>query len=86
MKSIKRCQGLMSLVLILFIIGMVALVVKIYRKSSFYMMNSDDLSLGKVYDRNGDVLFDGSGKTEFEDNYLIDVGNLIGDDNGQMTN
>ncbi|MBO5318635.1 MAG: ABC transporter permease [Ruminococcus sp.] len=86
MKSIKRCQGLMSLVLILFIIGMVALVVKIYRESSFYMMNSDNLSLGKVYDRNGDVLFDGSGKTEFEDNYLIDVGNLIGDDNGQMTN
>lgn len=76
----------MSLVLILFIIGMVALVVKIYRESSFYMMNSDNLSLGKVYDRNGDVLFDGSGKTEFEDNYLIDVGNLIGDDNGQMTN
>lgn len=76
----------MSLVLILFIIGMVALVVKIYRESSFYMMNSDVLSLGKVYDRNGDVLFDGSGKTEFEDNYLIDVGNLIGDDNGQMTN
>ncbi|MBR3760065.1 MAG: ABC transporter permease [Ruminococcus sp.] len=86
MKSIKRCQRLMSLVLILFIIGMVALVVKIYRESSFYMINSDDLSLGKVYDRNGDVLFDGSGKTKFEDNYLIDVGNLIGDDNGQMTN
>ncbi len=76
----------MSLILILFIIGMVALVVKIYRESSFYMVNSGDLSLGKVYDRNGDVLFDGSGKTEFEENYLIDVGNLIGDDNGQMTN
>lgn len=86
MKSIKRCQGLMSLVLILFIVGMVALVVKVNRESSFYMINSGELRLGKVYDRNGDILFDGSGKTEFEENYLIDVGNLIGDDKGQMTN
>ncbi len=86
MKSIKRCQGLMSLILIIFIIGMVILVVKIQREASFYMMNSGDTKLGIVYDRNGDILFDGSGKTEFEDNYLIDVGNLIGDDKGQMTN
>lgn len=86
MKSIKRCQGIMSLVLILFIAGMAALVIKIQREAPFYMMNSGDHSLGKVYDRNGDVLFDGSGKTEFSDNYLIDVGNLIGDDKGQMTN
>ncbi len=86
MKSIKRCQGIMSLVLILFILGMAALVVKIQREASFYMMNSSEHQLGKVYDRNGDILFDGSGETEFEDNYLIDVGNLIGDDKGQMTN
>lgn len=86
MKSIKRCQGIMSLVLILFILGMAALVVKIQHEAAFYMMNSDDHRLGKVYDRNGDVLFDGSGKTKFEENYLIDVGNLIGDDKGQMTN
>lgn len=86
MKSIKRCQGLMSLILIIFITGMVILVVKIQREASFYMMNSGETRLGIVYDRNGDILFDGSGKTEFEDNYLIDVGNLIGDDKGQMTN
>lgn len=86
MKSIKRCQGIMSLVLVFFILGMAALVVKIQREASFYMMNSSEHRLGKVYDRNGDILFDGSGKTEFEDNYLIDVGNLIGDDKGQMTN
>lgn len=76
----------MSLVLILFILGMAALVVKIQREASFYMMNSGEHQLGMVYDRNGDVLFDGSGKTEFQDNYLIDLGNLIGDDKGQMTN
>lgn len=86
MKSIKRCQGIMSLVLVLFIAGMIALVVKIQREASFYIINSGDHRLGKVYDRNGDVLFDGSGKTDFEDDYLIDVSNLIGDDKGQMTN
>lgn len=76
----------MSLVLVLFIAGMIALVVKIQREASFYIINSGDHRLGKVYDRNGDVLFDGSGKTDFEDDYLIDVSNLIGDDKGQMTN
>lgn len=86
MKSIKRCQCIMSLVLVLFIAGMIALVVKIQREASFYIINSGDHRLGKVYDRNGDVLFDGSGKTDFEDDYLIDVSNLIGDDKGQMTN
>ena len=50
------------------------------------MMHSDSHELGMVYDRNGDVLFDGSGNGEYEDNYFIDVGNLIGDDKGQMTN
>lgn len=50
------------------------------------MMHSENYELGMVYDRNGDVLFDGSGNEEYEDNYFIDVGNLIGDDKGQMTN
>ncbi|WP_298527185.1 penicillin-binding transpeptidase domain-containing protein [uncultured Ruminococcus sp.] len=90
MKSIRRCQHIMSLFLVLFIAGMVTLVVKIQRESAFYMMNSDKHVLGMVYDRNGDVLFDGSLKegdtSKYEDNYFIDVGNLIGDDKGQMTN
>ncbi len=50
------------------------------------MMNSDKYSLGKVYDRTGDVLFDGSGMEQYEDGHFIDVGNLIGDDEGQMEN
>lgn len=86
MKSIKRCQGIISLFLIFFVAGMIALVIKIQREASFYMMHSDSHELGMVYDRNGDVLFDGSGNGEYEDNYFIDVGNLIGDDKGQMTN
>lgn len=65
---------------------MIALVIKINREASFYMMNSDDRRLGMVYDRNGDTLFDGTGRGQYPDNYFIDVGNLIGDDRGQMEN
>ena len=86
MKSIRRCQHIISLFAVLFIIGMAVLVFKIQRESAFYMMNSDNHELGIVYDRNGDVLFDGSDTNVYPDNYFIDVGNLIGDDKGQMTN
>lgn len=86
MKSIRRCQHIISLLIVLFIIGMAVLVLKIQREASFYMMNSDHHELGYVYDRNGDVLFDGTGVNQYPENYFIDVGNLIGDDKGQMTN
>ena len=90
MKSIKRCQHIISLFLLLFIAGMAALVIRIQRDAPFYMMNSDQHVLGMVYDRNGEVLFDGTledGDTsKYPDNYFIDVGNLIGDDKGQMEN
>ena len=86
MKSIRRCQHIISLVVVLFIAGMTVLVVKIQHEASSYMMYSDNHELGIVYDRNGDVLFDGTGKNTYPDNYFIDVGNLIGDDKGQMTN
>lgn len=86
MKSIRRCQHIISLIIIFFIIGMVILVLKINREASFYMMNSENHELGMVYDRNGDILFDGTEKGEYPDNYFIDIGNLIGDDKGQMSN
>jgi len=89
MKSIKRCQHIISLFLVLFIAGMVVLVVKIQREASFYMMNSDNRVLGNVYDRKGAILYDGSlkeGEQKYPDGQFIDVGNLIGDDKGQMDN
>lgn len=86
MKSIKRTQRVTSLIILLFIIGMALLVFKIIHESSFYMMNSDEHQLGYVYDRKGDVLFDGTGKGSYPDNYFIDIGNIIGDDSGQMEN
>ena len=86
MKSIKRCQHIITLFLSIFLVGMVVLVIKINREASFYMMNSDDHRLGMVYDRRGDVLFDGTGRGQYTDGYFTDVGNLIGDDKGQMEN
>lgn len=86
MKGIKRCQYLISLFVILFIIVMAVLVIKIRTEAKFYISNSDKQILGMVYDRNGGVLFDGTGKGWYEDNFFVDVGNLIGDNKGQMTN
>ena len=86
MKSIKRCQHIITLFLSIFLVGMVVLVININREASFYMMNSDDHRLGMVYDRRGDVLFDGTGRGQYTDGYFTDVGNLIGDDKGQMEN
>ena len=40
-----------------------------------------------VYDRNGDVLFDGmNGFGAYEAGHFADIGNLIGDTSGQMSN
>ncbi|MBQ8296243.1 MAG: ABC transporter permease [Ruminococcus sp.] len=85
MKSIRRGQHMITLVIFLFIIAMITLVVKIHKESAFYMTHANQQVLGKVYDRSGDVLFDGSGE-DYEVNYFLDVGNLIGDDKGQMSN
>ena len=51
------------------------------------MSHSDDVTLGMVYDRNNQILFDPNASTEtYDENYFLDVGNVIGDDSGQMTN
>jgi cell division protein FtsI/penicillin-binding protein 2 len=85
MKSIRRGQAMTALFILVFVAGMVALVLKINKEAEFYMTNATEQVLGKVYDRSGDVLFDNSG-TEYEENYFLDVGNIIGDAEGQMTN
>lgn len=85
MKSIRRGQRMMSLFIIIFIAGMTALVVKIHKEADFYMTNASEQVLGKVYDRSGDVLFDDSG-AQYEENHFLDVGNIIGDAKGQMSN
>lgn len=86
MKSIKRCQLVITLFLLAFIGGMAVLTARIYKDAPFYITHSDNYRLGVVYDRSKDILFDGTGRHELPSDHLIDVGNLIGDDKGQMEN
>lgn len=85
MKSIKRGQYMITFFILLFIAGMGLLVYKLYSESSFYISQSGTHILGKIYDRNGDVLFDDS-ETVYEDGHFTDIGNIIGDASGQMSN
>ncbi len=86
-KSIRRGEKLIITILVIFFIGMAILVLKIATQAASYMTYSSDITFGKVYDRNGDVLFDPEADTETYDyDHFLDVGNLIGDDSGQMTN
>ncbi len=86
-QSIRRGERLTILILILFFIGMGILVFKVVQESSFYMSHSDNVTLGKVYDRDNQVLFDPEATAEtYDSSYFLDVGNIIGDDSGQMTN
>lgn len=87
MKSIKRGERLTILLIILFLIGMVVLVVKIVTQATFYMSHSNNVNIGCIYDRNGDKLFDPNATAEeYGADYFLDIGNVIGDDSGQMTN
>lgn len=87
MKSIKRGERLTKLLIAVFLTGMCILVFKVVTEASFYMEHSKNVSYGCVYDRNGDVLFDpDADKNTYKEDHFIDVGNLIGDNSGMMTN
>ena len=87
MKSIKRSLRLVSILILAFIAGMIMLDLKIQREAGFYISHSNHAELGLVYDRNDNVLFDADATPDkYGDDYFIDVGNLIGDAKGQMTN
>ena len=56
-------------------------------EASFYISNSGSRNLGYIYDRNGDIIFDDNAENgQYPDGYFKDLGNLIGDASGQMTN
>ena len=87
MKSIKRGERLTILLIVLFLLGMVLLVARIVSQATFYMSHSHNVKLGYIYDRNGEVLFDENATAEkYGADYFLDVGNLIGDNSGRMTN
>lgn len=87
MKSLKRGSNLITLMLLIFIVGLCLLVAKIQMEASFYISNSGSRNLGYVYDRNGDIIFDDNAQEgQYADGYFKDLGNLMGDASGQMTN
>lgn len=87
MKSLKRGSNLITLMIFLFLVGMGILIWKILDESSFYISHSSEGSLGKIYDCNNEVLFDDDAKQgDYADGHFKDIGNLIGDTSGQMTN
>lgn len=86
-QSIRRGERLTILILVIFFLGMGVLVFRVVKEAPFYMSHSDDVTLGKVYDRDGQILFDPDATKEtYGETYFQDVGNVIGDDSGQMTN
>ncbi|MBE6850490.1 MAG: ABC transporter permease [Ruminococcus sp.] len=87
MKSIRRGQHLITLMMLAFLIGMGVLIYKLQTEAAFYFSHSSKVTLGCVYDRNGDVLFDpDADKDTYGAKHFIDVGNFIGDNTKQMTN
>ena len=86
-KSIKRGRLLTIIILCMFLAGLVILVFKVTTQANFYMSNSKEQKLGKIYDREGDVLYDREASdASYSHDHFIDIGNFIGDDSGQMTN
>lgn len=87
MRSIRRNMRLITIILTAFMAGVLALTYRIYSESSFYISKSGGTNLGKVYDRNGEVLFDQNASPDtYGYDYFTDVANFIGNDSGQMTN
>ena len=87
MKSLRRGNIVMGLIIAVFILGMFVLIGKIQLEASYYIINSDESTLGIVYDRNNDVLFDEkSNYSKYPSNQFADVANFIGDSSSQMTN
>ncbi len=87
MKSLKRGTALITLMIFFFLIGMGILITKIILESSMYISHSSTAKLGYVYDCNDEIIFDKDAKEgDYPDGYFKDLGNLIGDTSGQMTN
>ncbi len=87
MKSINRNLRIISLIIAFFCLGVGILVFKLYRESSFYIINSNEAILGYVYDRRGNILFDQEATPEkYGSDYFDDIANIIGTDTNQMTN
>lgn len=85
--SMRRAGKGTALLLAAFLAGLIYLAYTLVSESSSYMAKSGKATYGKVVDRTGDVLFDGSQPlSNYAWGQFADVGNLIGDTSGQMSN
>ena len=86
-RSVNRSTKAVTLLLLAFFGGLIYLGYVLVRDAPMYMAKSGRTSYGIVYDRNGDVLFDGTNSLDsYPSGQFADVGNLIGDTSGQMSN
>ncbi|MBR6106480.1 MAG: ABC transporter permease [Oscillospiraceae bacterium] len=86
-RSMRRAGRGTALLIAAFLLALVYLVYVLVTRSAFYMAKSGQTGYGRVTDRNGDVLFDGTKPmSDYEAGHFADVGNLIGDTSGQMSN
>ncbi|MDD5947519.1 MAG: penicillin-binding transpeptidase domain-containing protein [Oscillospiraceae bacterium] len=85
--SVLRAGRMTWSLLLLFILALCYLTYTLVTESPYYMAMSGKAGYGIVYDRKGDVLFDGTRPlSEYPDGHFADVGSLIGDTSGQMSN
>ncbi len=85
--SVLRAGRMTWCLLLLFIMALCYLTYTLVTESPYYMAMSGKAGYGIVYDRKGDVLFDGTrALSEYPKGHFADVGNLIGDASGQMSN
>ncbi len=86
-RSVLRAGHATSLLIVLFLAALGYLTYTLLTEASYYVAMSGTADYGIVYDRTGDVLFDGSRPLEeYPAGQFADVGNFIGDTSGQMTN
>ena len=86
-RSMRRAGKGTGLLLTAFGAALIYLAYTLVTQSPVYMAKSGKATYGKVFDRTGDVLFDGTQPlTNYQWGQFSDVGNLIGDTSGQMSN
>jgi len=86
-RSMRRAVHGTTLLIFAFMVALIYLAYTLVTQAPNYIAKAGVAAYGVVYDRNGDVLFDGSKPlTAYPAGQFADVGNVIGDTSGQMTN
>lgn len=84
--SMRRAVRGTTLLLVAFLAALIYLAYTLVTQSPYYIARAGAATYGRVYDRRGDVLFDGASLSSYPAGQFADIGNLIGDASGQMNN